>query len=36
MIILLGIFLENGIYDVYKINEILINEDLPYLGSKYD
>lgn len=29
-------FLENGIYDVYKINEILINEDLPYLGSKYD
>lgn len=29
-------FLENGIYDVYKINEILIHEDLPYLGSKYD
>ena len=29
-------FIENEIYDVYKINEILINEDLPYLGSKYD
>lgn len=29
-------FIENEIYDVYKINEILIHEDLPYLGSKYD
>lgn len=29
-------FIENEIYDVFKINEILINEDLPYLGSKYD
>lgn len=29
-------FIENEIYDVYKINEILINEDLPYIGSKYD
>lgn len=29
-------FIENEIFDVYKINEILINEDLPYLGSKYD
>ena len=29
-------FIENEIYDVYKINEILISEDLPYLGSKYD
>lgn len=29
-------FIENEIYDVYKINEILINEDLPYLGSKYE
>ena len=29
-------FIENEIYDVYRINEILISEDLPYLGSKYD
>lgn len=29
-------FIENEIYDVYKINEILISEDLPYLGYKYD
>ncbi len=29
-------FIENGIYDVFKINEILIHEDLPYLGSKYE
>ena len=29
-------FIENEIFDVYKINEILIHEDLPYLGSKYD
>lgn len=29
-------FIEHEIYDVFKINEILIHEDLPYLGSKYD
>ena len=29
-------FIENEDYNIYKINEILINDDLPYLGSKYD
>ena len=29
-------FIENEDYNIYKINEILINEDLPYLGSKYE
>lgn len=29
-------FIENEIYDIHKINSLLIHEDLTYLGSKYE
>lgn len=29
-------FIENERYDIFEINYFLMNEDLPYLGSKYE
>lgn len=29
-------FIENERYDIYELNEFLLSQDLPYLGSKYE
>lgn len=29
-------FIEHGLYDIYEINNVLMERDLPYLGSKYE